>query len=213
MKNIIILSIISLLFFGCKDDKKYTLTGVIYKDCSKEPSANRDFILWQEVTGGLGPTDGGELGGFTTDENGNFSVTFKDDGGGDIRIETVNSNNLLGGIPILYRVPSISTDLGNLYINNRATIDFYLDVSNPYSSSDTLIILGVGVEILGPFTDGIVHTAEDIYWIPYYDSAISQGEKLGFDWGINPYSSGSFNSIYYEPTGCEEIDEFIIEIE
>ena len=216
MEKILLIILISSLVFGCKKDKGYTLTGVVYKDCLKEPSANREFILWQDISGGAGITKGGELAKFITDDNGKFSVRFEDDGGiGDIRIETVNSNNLFGGIPILYRAPLESTDLGNLYINNRATIDFYLDVVNTYTSSDTLIILGnyIGQSFIGPFTDGLLFTIENIPWTPYYDSIITEGEKLGIGWRVNSNLEGNWNQATFEPNGCDVKDEITIKIE
>lgn len=211
MKKILLILIFFATYSSCKKDKNYTFTGTIYKNCDKEPAANREFYLRQEIVSGLTNISGGEIAFFSTDENGNFSVTFEDDNGAPIDL-LANPSPVFAGSPVMYGVDPDDLDLGNLYINNRATIDFHLDVNNSYTNSDTLIILGIGLEIIGPFTNGLIHTVEDYSWTPHYYEA-TQDDKFGIAYGVNPYSTGSFTYEYIEPTGCEERDEITIKIE
>ncbi len=213
MKNLLLLLSLAIVFSSCgKEKEMLKYTGTLYQDCAKKPAANREIRVYQDFEDNLIKKNGGELARGTTDNLGNFSLSFKDDGGGGIRIETINTvNPLLLGTIVIEQLEPKNIDLGDIYLNNRGNAYVFVNAANTYTSSDTLV-WGFGeynrIKTSGPFHNSPIDSIINYYFIEKYGSW-----KESLKWAINPTSEADFHIYYYELSGCGIIDTFIIDID
>lgn len=149
-----------LLLSACKDDNAdpttYTIAGHIYEDCSMQPKSNFKLLLYQKGSYDpfTGVTTGGELATATTDANGYFKFEFKDLKGSENRIQYAAG---AGYNDAMINIPT-KKSLDNLvvYMNPTTNIQVNLNVINPHTSIDTLLIKDFssieGFKLLGPFS-------------------------------------------------------------
>jgi len=195
------LTSIILLFSSCKDDidspgdgPTYTITGKLYQDCSMQSVANQAVDLFQEYSTGVGGLNGGILAQTTTDVNGKFTFNFKDMDGftESIRIPAGQGyTKLLENIPQNQSISNI-----DVFISLTSNIQISLQVSNTYTSSDTLFItdfrnLSEKLKVAGPFLNGTLYTAINF---PILNKKYTgNGESLGYkinngNWIILPFT-------------------------
>lgn len=223
MKNTIILIFLlttSLFISSCIEDESpeiYTLSGILYQECSKIPMSNTSVVLWgydgsvfqEDVTGVKGRT--------TTDENGNFTLTYeKVPRRVDLSLETPNgvtSFKILGGIPLNENI-----NFGDCYISNRGSVIVTLEINEPYTNLDTLEIAtrSTWTKYSGPFQNGIIDTITNINGTPKaydLDLFLRVNAPINDDisWKIKTHTK--FGDVRYYPTGCGVIDEVTIKIE
>jgi hypothetical protein len=164
MKNIILYFIIAILASSCTKQRNRTLTieGTLMANCST-PAANTSGYF--HYTGGMTRYTWAE---FTTDANGYFKVTEKI-GGSNLTLNVGNGPGVLRNITLLGKD---YLDLGKVYINPFPTnFIIKLDVKNPYTENDTLVIRDFSNptspsathSIPGPFTSGILDSINDIW--------------------------------------------------
>jgi hypothetical protein len=163
LKYSAVLFLLSILFLdSCKKKEEalpqINLNGTIYHSCNT-PARNMKFILLREGTSSiLGSTDFYQET-LETDSQGHFCHIFKKEGGsGPISIKYLEKK-------ILQAIP-VDKDLCELkaYLRTTATIQVRLNVTNPYTSLDTLKITNFTTEdilsVPGPLTSGILYTGE-----------------------------------------------------
>mgnify|MGYP001364662422 CR=1 FL=1 len=164
MKKLTVIAgvILLALFTSClkiKDDHIYILSGHLFNDCSMTPVANKEIVLYQSVSGGvISPTYGGKiLANATTDANGYFQFKYKDDGGSVLKIQYKAG---AGYNSIMEEIPKQTTDENLvLYMNPTTNIQVSLNVINPHTVNDTLVIGNFTfnpIEIPCPLASGIL---------------------------------------------------------
>lgn len=75
MKNIFIFIFLLLFAFSCRSKQSYTISGVLYMDCSKSTVVKNAVIEINATKSGMGGTE--TIGTGTTDNNGYFNITFE----------------------------------------------------------------------------------------------------------------------------------------
>ena len=186
-KNLFTLSLLTGLFLNsckCKKEEvvlpEYKLSGRVFISCNT-PLANYPIVLHQGGTTTLtGPTDIYEVM-TSTDSMGYFSVVFKNKGHGPIELHC-DRNKILGGIPFAKNVSDIVA-----YQNATACIQLRLNVVNPHTINDTLVIADYAIyddlRLPGPFQSGILYTATNFQILePEYG-----GAQKSVRWHFNTY--------------------------
>ena len=149
-------------FIGCgKRDTTPTVyvSGHLYESCGGAPVKNQGLYIYQQYTGTNGT---GTLATGSTDSTGYFKIPFG----------TTNPINLVelrleGGNYAVCTWPFSSNNMDDLNVYNISTCNIVvrLNVINPYTSLDTLDINDyrglTNLKIPGPFTSGILYTAND----------------------------------------------------
>ena len=148
----LLLLAIALLFSSCKrEEVEYTLKGRLLSNCSGTPFANQPITLKQDLTSGLS-VQGGTLDETTTDSEGYFVFTYKDDNGEPLSIN--QSGLIIEEIPV-----SKALDIGSVVINPICKIVYRIKVVNPYTINDTLVCHDIanpsiqGIRVAGPLHD------------------------------------------------------------
>lgn len=188
LKRVIQLSLaISLLFMGCKSNKEeeavpaHQLSGRVFSNCGS-PLANSAIVLYQAGTSTLSGLSDSYEESTSTDAQGYFSVSFKDQGNKPIQLR-YNNNIILDGIPFGKEVNDIVA-----YESAKACIQVKLNVVNPRSSSDTLKITNLGgaedLKIPGPFSSGVLYTANQYA----FSGADYAGKSTRITWHFNAYA-------------------------
>lgn len=169
LKQLIAFALLSFAFTSCTEHHEYVVKGRLVKDCqSNEPLANQTFLFMSDryKNGGLIKNPGLNRW-VTTDANGYFEFVYstKKLNSNPIYIDEVfysepdSINN-----PIM---PGENVDLGVFPIGLSFDYTINLSVNNPYSSNDTLYILGTGNSVLqiipGPFSSGQIGTFNYAY--------------------------------------------------
>jgi hypothetical protein len=165
MKNIVILIASALVLFSCIKNKTTTIEGILMASCDT-PAANTSGII--KTDDGVA-SDGVSLS-FTTDENGYFKVSHTGKEIGNFRV-------IAGGGEALsvWNLPGWEKDLGKVYINPFPTnFIIKLDVRNPYSANDTLVIRDFSSSnplaqksIPGPFSSGFLDSIVNTYYTKF----------------------------------------------
>ena len=149
--------ILSALFlFSCKP-KQVTIEGRLMADCNV-PLANQSGTIHQK---GM---YAGKVADFTSDENGYFKAVFEPKNSGEFRIAIEGGGTILQEI----RFAEYLT-LEDVYVNPPlANYYIYLDVKNPYTSSDTLLYYDWNYpqngasswnkKVAGPFSSGLLYS-------------------------------------------------------
>ncbi len=188
-------SVILFSFNSCSKDevlsptKSYTINGTLYRDCFSPPLKNVDLELWQNAPNGL--NYGGLLDQCTTDDNGFYEFNFPSKKGMELFIRFKASE---GGNIIHEYIPKDTSiyDL-DLYFHPTVNIEVHLDVENPYTKNDTLIINNLidpnGLKLAGPFRSGFVFRSEDVFL--FNQSMKSTHFKIGYAILPDLNSSGS----------------------
>ncbi len=212
MKKTLLLLYLTIVFFSCgKEKEMLKYTGTLYKDCAKNPAAHVELRVYQEDENSLGLKSGGELARFITDDNGFFSVTFEDDNGAPIQIETINiANPYMLGVTVIQNIEQKSIDLGDIYLNNRGNAYVFIETTQNYNSTDTLHIWNK--KYAGPFSSGAIDSIIDYYFVKQY-SYLIEDDKIKYRWALNPTSESDFQVDYFELSGCGVIDTFVIKID
>lgn len=150
-----------MLFVSCtkNNNQEYVLTGRLMQSC-ETPAANKDGLIYFDG-GGLLNNPSTTLE-FTTDENGYFEVKHNEPFT-EFSVRTSANHSVLE----VNSVPD-DNDLGEVYIFPPSVSYYlYLDVSNAFTESDTLVYNNHGwpqdgrdklLKIAGPFQSGIVDT-------------------------------------------------------
>lgn len=224
MKNIIIIlifSVSSIFLTNCLGDENpeiYTLTGTLYENCTFTPAANVNLVLWGYDGSVFQEDVTGVKGSATTDENGNFSISYEKQ---PIRVDlSLETSNGINSLKVMKGIPNNENlELRNVFISNRGKLKITLDVINTYNSSDTLFISTSGktTAFNGPFNSGILDTIENIIASPQaFDKDLfyrqRTNEVVQLIWGINRLVQ-NVKKIPYYPTGCGVIDEITLKIE
>ncbi len=136
------------------------------------------------------------MGNATTDANGNFSFSYSTTNGADKLIIRESSGagftRLIGNVPLRKDVSDIRMFRGSGYY----ILKLELNVTNPYTSADTLYIskLSMGINYFkkgGPFTNGIIYT--DMVRISPIDyEGNTQTIVCGRNSGVNPQFNKTF---------------------
>jgi hypothetical protein len=159
MKKIITYILLFVLLTACTKNKEYVLTGRLMQSCDT-PAANKDALIYFSNTG-LFPEPSTTLE-FTTDGNGYFEVKHNEPFSNfSVRTSAAHSVLEVSSIPD-------DNDLGDVYLFPPSVSYYlYLDVSNAFTESDTLVYNNHGwpqdgrdklLKIAGPFQSGIVDT-------------------------------------------------------
>ena len=171
----ILILISGLLFISCDKNIEFTIDGRIMIDC-ETPLSNAELEIHDANENELIST-------FITDEDGYFKATYPKIKGRipgilqkESKVSIVGITD--GGLHVYY--PDI---YGNRNMNLetlpvlrvKKSFDVILNVENPYDASYTLILpdytqpnpTAQPIEIVGPFTSGIVYSAENalLNWI------------------------------------------------
>jgi hypothetical protein len=155
--NIFILIISVLVVTSCREHppKTYTIKGKLLKDCGGEVMANTDVKLGnlsQVITHGFTAYS-------KTDKEGNFSISYKGNGGTKI-LFSANGNSMVNYIP-----NNEDIDLGVVYYHPTCNFVFKIVVDSAYTATDTLLITdynftipsNYGMMVIpGPFKDTIL---------------------------------------------------------
>lgn len=194
--DILILVLLLLSFQSCKKDgPTFIVSGRLLEDCSMKPVPNQSLDLFQEYLMGLdGRLNGGILAQTTTDANGNFSFEFKDEHGSTYSIRRpagLGYKKLIENIPQNQSIFNI-----NVFKSLTSHIKVSLQVSNAYTTSDTLFItdfrnLSKKLKVAGPFLNGTLYTAEDFPILNnnYAANIESIGYKINnANWTILPFT-------------------------
>ncbi len=201
MKQLI--TIISLtaviIFVTCKKDTKQltTLSGHIYKDCSKQPLANTEIVFFQPVSSDLLlQTSGGIVGTATTDLTGYFKASFMPVNNNALKIQEkvgLGYNTLMEGVP--GNVEGLK-----IYEHSATNIQVLLNVINSYSANDTLYItnfnnLNEKMKITGPFNTGILYNTNKypLASLSYY--ADQNNTSLGYKINSGNWIIKNFNLV------------------
>ena len=101
----------------------------------------------------------------TTDSTGYFKMNYKaNDSGDDLELRFANSNYAIVYLP---SNPIVNIDNAKLYGVSTCSITVKLNVTNPKTTNDTLVVddarnPGATVKVAGPFLNGyIVYTANN----------------------------------------------------
>lgn len=203
------LGILIFQLYSCKDeyvsDKPvYTITGHLYNNCNSGPLVNFKLRLLQ---GGAynpitGTSTGGEQATTTTDSNGYFKFEFKDLGGDN---EVILYSSGVGYNAVMVNIPArISIDNIILYKQLTTNIQVRLNVINPHTSNDTLVMGNFktmqDLRIPGPFTSGVLYTAANYL----LSNADYSGETKQLNWYFSPYHGIHFSKEFIVNKYCSD---------
>jgi hypothetical protein len=157
--NIFLLIILILSTTSCRKHppKTYTIKGKLLKDCGGEVMANTDMSVTTRQS--LPMKQNLLYMKFTSDNDGNFSVSYQQAAGEKIGL-WVNGNKILTEIPKFEDI-----DLGVVYYHPTCNFVFKLVVDSAYTATDTLLITdynftipsNYGMMVIpGPFKDTIL---------------------------------------------------------
>jgi hypothetical protein len=187
MKTICIYICAVILFSSClKSHKNVQVEGRLMKNCNTPASNTKAYIMWHDrpfALPGAGGTGGYNLWAeITTDNNGYFKVTKQSEWGDTLKIVVDKSAyvNRVQNLTVLDKIrpgKKNHINLGNVYTHSIQT-DFTikLDVRNPYTENDTLVIFNYTdyemgqlplplMYIPGPFFSGVFGTATNYNYI------------------------------------------------
>lgn len=203
-QNIVLIALSVLLYIGCKDqvdETSYTVSGHLYHDCSKNPISNTKVRLFQNADNG-GPVAGGELATTVTDSTGYFKFEFQDNKGKEMTVELATGTDYVG---VMNNIPA-RTSIDNLIIYQSVStnIQVRLNVVNPYTSNDTLVISGYqtmqDLHVPGPFTSGELYTATNF---PLLGMSYG-GQSKNLSWYFAPYSGTHFTQPFNINKYCND---------
>jgi hypothetical protein len=167
MKNLIIGVLFILILGSCKkilnpSEPEHYISGHLYSDCGGTPIKNRGLYIYREGLRGAGETTKGTC---TTDSNGYFKMIYRANNAGEpLEVRFANSNYDIVYLP---GNPIVNIDNAKLYGVSTCNITVKLNVTNPRTSSDTLVVddarnPGATVKVAGPFVNGYtVYTANN----------------------------------------------------
>jgi hypothetical protein len=177
---------VALLTPGCEKKSTYVISGVLRDSCGGSFHPKAPVDLHQSGTSSFSAS--GQTLLSTVGPNGRFSFLYESASNANI---TISAQNDRGNCRIMSEIPKEeSFDLGDTYY--KTTVNFYisLNVSNPYTSNDTLYIKNFHEpgnsykKIAGPFHSGIVDTAYK-YWITDPVFSREKTVSFSFNWRIN----------------------------
>jgi hypothetical protein len=222
MKNYIKYSIlflvpIVLLSSKCKDKEPVirTLKGRLMNNCTA-PYAN-GLVKLRNNTGG-GASFSEDINGnkdFYTDSNGYFEINYKSRG---------TLGTLYAPYKAIERIPikneELVFDMGEVNLNGTVNFVIKLEVNNPYTANDTLVLRDWNstsaydrIVIPGPFVAGIIDTV----WKASYSSypiTYNEVPQLLINYIRHPYTPEGSNSIYLDVPFCStDLQEAILVID
>ena len=175
-----------------EDNTYYTIEGHLFYDCDKEPVKGLTLRLIQNTVRNLFSNEDGLLDTCVTDSNGYYKFVFKDKGGTELLMRYKAGwgyNTLIQDIPdqICF------LDL-NLYKQPSINLEVSLNVINPYSEKDTLVVNDFksidGFKTTGPFKSGLLFRSEnvgllesswakDFYYVSWF--LLPYGQRINYE--------------------------------
>jgi hypothetical protein len=165
MKKLITYSLLVLILTACieLDEERptnttYTLSGHLYKNCEKEPFANKEVYFYKEKSVTFASDRVELITQLVTDESGFFTVEHDNKSMDRINAEDKNGNGI-------FSLAVADDDFRN---NPNQTIDYYsrtrlrhpikILTDKPYTEQDTLFVETTGnyypvLALSGPFTN------------------------------------------------------------
>jgi hypothetical protein len=153
--QLIIFVVVIMVLNSCHKDRfidPYQITGHVYRSCPKQPVTDAPIQLFKFKSGFL-----------TTQSD--IITSTKTDGNGYFKLET-NSGEILAlafsnGDEIIHDMKPESNIGLEIYQLSSTTLNIFLNVTNHYSSSDTLFIaasdsFGNQLTVVGPFNSGFL---------------------------------------------------------
>ena len=202
MKNLIIGVALIAMLGGCKkilnpSEPEHYISGHLYNDCGGTPIKNRGLYIYREGLRGAGETIKGTC---TTDSTGYFKMNYRANNAGEpLELRFANSNYAIVYLP---GNPIVNIDGAKLYGVSTCNIIVKLNVTNPRTSADTLVVddarnPGATVKVAGPFLNGyIVYTANNFnLLVPYIT-----GKRLDMGFYLN---TPIFNSKPFIAEACK----------
>src|SRR5690554_1927588 len=165
-KYILTVFVLTSFLFACdkSNEIKYTVKGRLMHDCGV-PAANVTDVSFKQHGQPLFGQKGMFLS-FNTDAEGYFEVVYNRKDANSLDMEILKNGPILEGIPAMKNL-----DLGEVFWGTPIfSYVRYLEVNNPYTTNDTLILpdyntgIGVAKYIAGPFESGVIDT---IWNFPY----------------------------------------------
>lgn len=139
----IVLIMVSSIISSCKgeleegDRNSYTWKGHIYKGYSDEPLANERVYLESEKVNINNNSTYEVIGETTTDENGYYSITYKNVGLGTSTVRLYSSNPLYDAFPLYVAGMNENVDK-DIATYDHVRVELNINVSNP--NNDTLYL-------------------------------------------------------------------------
>lgn len=213
-KYLILMILVTFLSACEKEETTRTLQGHIYLNCDNEPMAgiklyakaifSKPFNFYSL-----------ELGEFTTDKNGYYSVTYTSDRKfHELRISDVRYSS----IPFIDVEYEEHLNLTH-YVNGFITHNVHLLVDDPLTSNDTLFLATPSfmstplLVVPGPFKDGQNHkielgnkTATTPYRFGYRLSNGADVNSIRFVWGIGSIDFWQYYLAPLDYTQAQAID-------
>ena len=220
MKNLFYYFVLIFVISACFRSKTetYTIKGTFYSDCDlQSPIANEDMALAFDTPKGLKKEVHNYP--FTTDSLGRFEVsyefgkTWSTINHGDTKSGNIAIDLYLANIPA-----GEDLDIGDVVLGHGYSYYIELDVKNPYTADDTLIVqdeLAKGIKIPGPFKDTILGPFEKVAG-PTFHSMMNEdrevGKKKRVDLRLNSSVDTTFQSSMFINT-CEKGHNFVVVVE
>ena len=159
LSSVLLIVLTTTIIFSCKKKvSPYTISGHIYLGCPKQPAANQTVklrYLGQQSLQAMNITDQT----IVTDANGFFTFQSTLINGWWLEVDAFGQQHLYSS--------SATTNVTNIEIYQSLTkgLKIYLNVTKPYTASDTLAFqflwdtLGHALTFQGPFHSGFLYTA------------------------------------------------------
>lgn len=210
LRNLLLYSLLccNFMFSSCKkyedntNKTTYTITGNMYKDCSLEPVIGLKLFLLGGENSIFGHGTSGVMATSTTDSNGYFKFVFSDFGGTSQAIQYAAGygyNTVMEHIPVWTSLDNIV-----LFLHPSTNIQVSLNVINPHTISDTLLITNFQgthqLKLPGPFSSGILYTAISYSLFDiYYDGEVKQ-----LNWLFTPNLGQIFRKDFTVNKFCQD---------
>ncbi len=136
VKNLSSFVMLLMLLSACQKENKeptvYTVSGRLIQNCTNPtPIANQEIRMYSESTFSVIPKIDKVT---TTDEKGNFTFGYT-------KVNGVNSSTTLVIDHVLRDLPALQClDFGDISLQHNATAQLKINVTNPYTSNDTLFV-------------------------------------------------------------------------
>jgi len=191
----------------------YEIEGHLYRDCDMEPVEGLEIFLLQNAPNGFitRTTSGGPLDSCVTDSTGYYKFNFTDKKGDElyIRYRAGYGYNTIHD----YLPKETSFYNYDLFIFPTFNIEVSLNVINPYTENDTLIIQDYatqeGFRIPGPFKSGLAFRTEDGF---LFDMSLKEN-NFTVIWNLLPYRGVTFAEYFSIYEYCNNTVYVTIDIE
>lgn len=135
MKNILIIIMIGTFIYSCRQKQNYTITGVLYTNCSKSVTVKNVNIQISETQAGMGSTS--TIASGQTDNNGYFSITYTTtQPSTDVFLTSQSSSG--AGFTELGNVPYGNQSGLELFIRPETEVQIKVQTNRTFTQNDTL---------------------------------------------------------------------------